>query len=292
MNIGWIVILLYIVIAGLVALSLMRPILVRWYDSSTWFIFGKGPVDILIRQIGFRIGFEFFILAVSFILGPIGLWVIVVANMKEKGMAVVVASLLGTLALSSFIFGRVLVPKLLTQLSAPTGSQESTSFSGSNSKYSGAPPSIISNLYVTGNGVRIHNEPNINGYVLGIANKGDEVGVVGYDPTGQWAEVVIPRTDQTGWMARQFLTNTATPCVPNARWKLSQPGISTILLYVQHDQVAVRETPGNDGTILIQLSRGYPVQVLETEGEWTKVRVKGTQMNGWILSSQLGVGKP
>lgn len=62
----------YVLISGLLGLVIIRPPLINWYKSGSWFIWGSGPVDILFRQIGFRLGFEFFIFAVACIVGSLG----------------------------------------------------------------------------------------------------------------------------------------------------------------------------------------------------------------------------
>jgi hypothetical protein len=69
----WVFILAaYVFVCGLIALPLVRPPLMEWYRSSDWFIFGTGPVDILLRQVGFRLGFELFIFGISCVIGSLG----------------------------------------------------------------------------------------------------------------------------------------------------------------------------------------------------------------------------
>jgi hypothetical protein len=70
--------LTYVVVTGFIGLSVVRPPLIGWYRSQWWFIRGTGPVDILFKQIGFRLGFEFFIYGVSCVFGALGgfLWVV------------------------------------------------------------------------------------------------------------------------------------------------------------------------------------------------------------------------
>jgi uncharacterized protein len=70
--------LIYVAVTGLICLTVVRPPLIRWYRSQWWFIRGTGPVDILFKQIGFRLSFEFFIYGLSCVFGALGgfLWVI------------------------------------------------------------------------------------------------------------------------------------------------------------------------------------------------------------------------
>lgn len=62
----------YAFVAGLITLPLVRPPLIEWYESSTWLIFGSGPIDILFRQIGFRLSFELFVFGISCAIGSLG----------------------------------------------------------------------------------------------------------------------------------------------------------------------------------------------------------------------------
>ena len=73
----------YIFVAGLITLPLVRRPLISWYRSNLWIISGSSPVDILFKQIGFRISFEAFIVAVSLVLGPLGGWLVVMARRKR-----------------------------------------------------------------------------------------------------------------------------------------------------------------------------------------------------------------
>lgn len=65
---------LYVLVAGLFCHGFVRRPLMRWYRSQSFIVFGNGPVDILLRQIGYRLGFEGFILFVSCLFGASGGW--------------------------------------------------------------------------------------------------------------------------------------------------------------------------------------------------------------------------
>lgn len=59
------IIAIYMLIAGLVSLRIVRPPMINWYKSSSFFVFGKNPVDIFLKQVGYRAGFELFVFAIS-----------------------------------------------------------------------------------------------------------------------------------------------------------------------------------------------------------------------------------
>jgi len=82
-----IIVAIYAVIAGLICLPLVRPPLAKWYRSGFWFIGGSGPVEILLKQVGYRLGFELFIFALSCVFGALGGWIFALyrfSRSKEK----------------------------------------------------------------------------------------------------------------------------------------------------------------------------------------------------------------
>ena len=77
------ILLAYFMLAGLALLPLVRPPLIGWYQNQAWLIFGSGPVDIFLRQIGFRLGFELFIYGVSCLVGALGGWLFYVFRYRH-----------------------------------------------------------------------------------------------------------------------------------------------------------------------------------------------------------------
>ena len=70
---GVMMLVIYFVITGLIFLPIPRKMIVLdWYNSQTWLFLGKGPVDILFKQIGSRISIEFFAFTVSVVIGALG----------------------------------------------------------------------------------------------------------------------------------------------------------------------------------------------------------------------------
>ncbi len=70
---GVMMLVIYFVITGLIFLPIPRKMIVLdWYNSQTWLCLGKGPVDILFKQIGSRISIEFFAFTVSVVIGALG----------------------------------------------------------------------------------------------------------------------------------------------------------------------------------------------------------------------------
>lgn len=56
----------------------------KWYSSQVFFVSGKGPVDILFKQIVMRLGWETFIFALSCLVGALGGWVYILLTKKKE----------------------------------------------------------------------------------------------------------------------------------------------------------------------------------------------------------------
>ena len=52
-------------------------------------------------------------------------------------------------------------------------------------------------------------------------------------------------------------------------------------------EITFRSAPGTDKKIIGMLSSGQPVDVLTTDGEWTLVRLPGSDKEGWVVSRYL-----
>ena len=66
------VLIAYIVISGLMMFGDIRRPLVNWYRSQGWVMAGNGPIDILFKQIGYRLTVEAFAFGVACLMGSIG----------------------------------------------------------------------------------------------------------------------------------------------------------------------------------------------------------------------------
>jgi len=64
------------VLGGLLDIFIVRRPLMAWYRGGWWYIRGAGPVDILLKQIWYRLGFEVFIFFISCIPILVGIYYI------------------------------------------------------------------------------------------------------------------------------------------------------------------------------------------------------------------------
>ena len=52
--------------------KIVYPRMMSWYNSTTWFIFGTGPMDILKRQIIFGLQVRFWSVVIGIVVGCLG----------------------------------------------------------------------------------------------------------------------------------------------------------------------------------------------------------------------------
>lgn len=77
------ILLTYVGLSGLVALTVVRPPFARWWNSQLILVSGSGLTDVLLRRLGYRIAFELFVFAMACIYGSLGGWVYVLLRLKN-----------------------------------------------------------------------------------------------------------------------------------------------------------------------------------------------------------------
>ncbi len=83
-NTLFLIVAIYAAIAGLICLPVVRPPFANWYNSSAWFVVGRGPVNILLKTIWYRLGYEVFVFVISCAFGAIGGWIFVIYNFQRR----------------------------------------------------------------------------------------------------------------------------------------------------------------------------------------------------------------
>lgn len=68
----WIFVFLYVMWGAYWGCQIVYPRMLEWYNSSTWLIFGTGPMDILKRQIIFGLQVRFWAIVIGTVVGCLG----------------------------------------------------------------------------------------------------------------------------------------------------------------------------------------------------------------------------
>lgn len=74
----------YALVCSYWGLKIVRPPLMNWYSNQTFFVAGKGPVDILFKQIGMRISIEFFGFVLAVAVGSLGGAIYLILKEKKE----------------------------------------------------------------------------------------------------------------------------------------------------------------------------------------------------------------
>ena len=72
----------YVLVAGLFVLPLVRRPVMVWYRSQRWYVRGKDPIEILFKQIGMRANVEFFAFMLACLVGALGGWLYVILRSR------------------------------------------------------------------------------------------------------------------------------------------------------------------------------------------------------------------
>jgi hypothetical protein len=73
-----IALLIYIVLAGLIFLPLIRRPMISWWNSQFILYGGSSLVELFLKRFAYRIGFELFVFVVACAIGALGGWIYVV----------------------------------------------------------------------------------------------------------------------------------------------------------------------------------------------------------------------
>lgn len=69
------ILVLYILAAGVIAHGVVRPAVMDWYHSKTYWIDGSGRSGVFLQLISSKVSFETFAFVVSCIFGALGGWI-------------------------------------------------------------------------------------------------------------------------------------------------------------------------------------------------------------------------
>lgn len=130
-------------------------------------------------------------------------------------------------------------------------------------------------LYVVPEMLELREAPDSSARPIASLKRGDEVTVK--ETRGTWVRVVSPRASAPGW------TPTWTLGSDDPRRASAWSGVTTT------DALNVRVEPSFDAPLLAVLSLGSGVTVLEQGPEWSRARISGTRLEGWL---QTGTVKP
>ncbi|HEY4553932.1 MAG TPA: N-acetylmuramoyl-L-alanine amidase [Bacillaceae bacterium] len=125
--------------------------------------------------------------------------------------------------------------------------------------------------------LNVRTEPSKKADVIGSLPKGTAVQVleIRYD----WAKIQFK--GRVGWIASYYLNGAAG----------EETAVQSTTVSVAADGVRLRSGPGTQYRIIGYTSYGEAFQVIEREGEWVHVRLKGGSsawIAGWLVSSSSG----
>ena len=141
---------------------------------------------------------------------------------------------------------------------------------------------ISNKMYVNWESVNLRSEPNTTSTVIKSINKNEEVEVVGTE--GDWTKVKFQGLE--GYISSSLLSTEKQKVSETEQTQTPQ---ASNKMYVNWESVNLRSEPNTTSAVIKSINKNEEVQVLETEGEWTKV--KSQEAQGYVLSTLLSTQK-
>ena len=136
-------------------------------------------------------------------------------------------------------------------------------------------------MYVNYKSVNLRQEPNKESYVHKSVVINTEVKV--QEIVGEWSKIKIESENLEGYVLSSLLSKEKQQVSEEQQnHNVEQKGKT---MYVNWEAVNLRNKPNTESDVLKSILDKTQVEVIEVEGDWTKVRVDG--LEGYILSSLL-----
>ncbi len=133
-------------------------------------------------------------------------------------------------------------------------------------------------MYVNWEAVNLRSEPNTTSDVIKSINKNEEVEVIGTE--GDWTKVKYQGLE--GYISSQLLSTEKQEVTETEQTQTTQVSNT---MYVNWEAVNLRSEPNTTSDVIKSINKNEEVEVVGTEGDWTKVKSQGIE--GYVLSSLL-----
>lgn len=119
-----------------------------------------------------------------------------------------------------------------------------------------------------GGDIRVRTGPGTGFSILDQVPSGTRVEILGFEYNQAWVEVRLP-DGRTGWVSRQLLLEEST------------------LRYTESFELIGLHLYPDEESVFDLVASGVQVSVIEARGRWSRIRVIGTDQEGWILTDTL-----
>ncbi len=152
--------------------------------------------------------------------------------------------------------------------------------------------------YINGDRVRLRRGPSTESKIIALLSKGQVVHVFG--EKGDWKQVTV-QGGNSGWVAGWLLkyeTDSGDepaieplpdppPDFPSPEYQQPPTVSEKLYAWIDGSKVNVRNGPGTNHPVRLQLGQGQKVEVLGADGHWCHIKTPGGQTGwvaGWVIS--------
>ncbi|SFF99373.1 N-acetylmuramoyl-L-alanine amidase [Desulfotomaculum arcticum] len=163
-------------------------------------------------------------------------------------------------------------------------------------------PTVIKQATLTASNVNVREGPGTSYKAVAKVNSGEKYNVAAVN--GQWLKISLPG-GKSGWIAGWLASVTnitaeqpsSTPQQPSQSPSQQQqpPQGDSMLAVVNGSNVNVRGGPGTTHGVISQVSRGQKLGVIESTGDWYKVKLDGGVVGwiaGWLVNTEKAEASP
>jgi len=143
---------------------------------------------------------------------------------------------------------------------------------------------------VTASLLNVRSGPGTSYDIVTQVSKGEKYTIT--DTSGQWLKISLPG-GKSGWIAGWLATVSET-AAPAQQPPQKSTG-NQVLAVVNGNKVNIRGGPGTGHSVIRQVSRGQRLGVLESAGDWYKVKLDGGVIGwiaGWLVNVETAEASP
>lgn len=144
------------------------------------------------------------------------------------------------------------------------------------------------NAFVKASNLNVRSAPSTSGNIVASLPNGTKVTVLG-EKSG-WAQIKTIQ-NQTGWVASQYLTKSASPQTDTAANPAASPSVTVGKIgTVTAGNLNVRSSASMNGTVIASLPKNTKVSVLSTQGSWVQIKWDNKK-TGWVAAAYLTISQ-
>ena len=136
--------------------------------------------------------------------------------------------------------------------------------------------------------VNLRAKAGVTQAIVGWAKNGDEVEVVYEGNT--WHKVRLIKDGKTGWVYGRYLKMTDSVSAGSMTGVQVSGSVAQVMTKYPNSTVNLRYGPGTKYAVVGEFGRGTRMEILDESGNWYKVQIAGSGVEGWMSKNYVSLG--